>query len=560
VADQYSFSVQKFARDGTFVREWGGYGSGEGRFGRTGGSATATTGTVGGIGGLAVDRRGNVFVLDSFNPRVQQFAADGTFKRTIGSFGSGPGEFDPGINGGVAVFGDYLYVADQDNNRIERFHLGDDGAPDGEPLIFGSAGSGPGQFNLPTGIAVDPEGDHDVFVADDRNHRVQRFSADGIFEQATGSFGTGPGQFRFPYDVSVDHFDRLFVADNNHRVQRFQASTLAFQDLWGSFGNLPEQMGFPRSLAALAATDDGGVYVGDTSNDEIDEWTAAGDFRRTWGASGRAAGNFTIPRGVAIGRQSVLLVADTRNDRIERFRPNRRFLDAWGALNSLGYPASGSDPGEFADPSGVAVDPASGDVYVTEGGNHRVQRLAADGTAIETYGGLRAGTGLGQFKEPLGVAVGPGGELLVADTRNDRLQRRDPVTGAWSLIPGSFARPAAIAVDAAGRIYVAEAAADRVQVLAPDGSAEAVIGGLAAPEGVTIDRDGALIVADTGDSRVLRYVRGADGWTLEAQLGGPGTQPGRFILPIGVAVDEDGSLYVADAYNNRIQKFPAQEG
>jgi PKD repeat protein len=66
---------------------------------------------------------------------------------------------------------------------------------------------------------------------------------------------------------------------------------------------------------------------------------------------------------------------------------------------------------------------------------------------------------------------------------------------------------------------------------------------------------GALIIADTGHSRVLRCVRGSDGWTLETQLGGPGTEPGRFILPIGVAVDEDGSLYVADAYNNRIQRW-----
>jgi sugar lactone lactonase YvrE len=580
VADQYSFVVQKFVVTGELVRVWGGYGQAEGELGNTGPGVAATTGTVGGVGGLAVAANGDVYVLDSLNNRVQQFAPDGVFKRAFGQLGSAPGEFDTGINGGVAVFGDFLYVADQDNHRVQRFTLAADGSPVGEPVTFGSFGEcnpDPDKpdappcsddafryaLNHPQGVAVNPQADgqqRTVYVADDDNHRVVEYTPDGGYVGQVGVYGTGDGEFRFPYDVSVDRSARLYVADNNnHRVQRFDAATLAFQAAWGGFGTGDGQLGFPRGLVALAAGDDGGVFVANTSNDRVEHYTAGGAFAASWGASGRAPGRFTIPRGVAIDGQNRLYVADTRTDRIQRFHPNRSYLGEWGARSSLGYPTSGDGRGEFDDVSDVAVDRATGEVWTVELGNHRVQRFTREGAWLATYGGTSAGSALGRFRSPLGVASGPGGELLVADTRNNRVQRRDPATGAWSLVPGTFARPSDVAVDDAGRVYVAEIAAGRVQILEPDGTTKAVIDGLAAPEGVAVDSAGRVYVADTRRDRVLIYRPAGDGYELEQQLGGRGAAPGRFKLPVGLAVDADGALYVADAYNNRIQKFPAAE-
>lgn len=231
VADQSSFLVQKFTRAGTFVGAWGGYGQGAGRFGNTSatGAATGSAGTVGGIAGIAVGPGGDVYVLDSFNSRIQQFTSDGAFKRAFGTFGAAPGQLDTGIHGGIAIFGSRLYVADQNNHRIQRFTLGADGAPEGVPLVSGIQGAGPGQFRNPQGVAVDPGREHDVFVADDRNHRVQRLDADLVFEQAAGTQGSGPEQFESPYDVGVDPAGHLYVADNeNSRIQRLDAATLAF--------------------------------------------------------------------------------------------------------------------------------------------------------------------------------------------------------------------------------------------------------------------------------------------------------------------------------------------
>jgi DNA-binding beta-propeller fold protein YncE len=310
-----------------------------------------------------------------------------------------------------------------------------------------------------------------------------------------------------------------------------------------------------RSLAALAATASGGVFVGDTSSDAIDEFAVGGSFVRTWGRSGRTPGRFTLPRSVALDAAGNFLVADTRNDRIERLRPDGSVIDVWGKISTLGFPTTGNGNREFRDPTAVAVDPSSGEVWTVEGGNHRVQRFAADGTWLATYGGVAAGGAPGQFTEPLGVAVGPGGEVLVADTRNDRLQRRDPGTGVWSVV-GSFARPSAVAVGADGRRYVAEAGADRVRVLRPDGSTAATIDGLHAPEGVAVDSEGRVIVADTQSHRVLRYApTGGGGYELETVLGGRGAEPGSFVLPIGVATDGAGAIWVVDAYNHRVQRF-----
>lgn len=557
IADEYSFLVQKFTADGRFVREWGGYGSEPGRFGRTGASVVTTTGRVGGIGGVAVDSNGRVYVLDSRNDRIQLFSRGGRFRRAWGTTGSAPGELNTGINGGIAVFDRLLYLADQDNHRVQRFRLAGDGTPIGPPLVWGGFGAGEGQFDHPQGIAVDPRGEHDVFVADDRNHRVQRFSADGTFEAAVGAFGEAAGQFRFPYDVGVDWSGRLFVADNNnHRIQRFDAQTLAWQLAFGERGVEPGQLGYPRSLSALSTAPRGEVYVGNTSADRVDRFDGDGQRIDGWGSSGRGPGRFTLPRGVAVDVQGRLLVLDTRTDRVQRFAADGTFLDAFGNVSTLGLPLEGEGPGEYQDPGGLAVERATGDVWVADSANHRVQRLTAEFAHRETYGGPAGGDQIGRFSRPLDVALGPSGELLVADTGNDRIQRRDPATGEWTILPGDFRIPAAVDMTSEGRVAIAEAGADRVRVLTSDGGEIAVLDGLQAPEGVAGGPDGRIVVSDTGHHQVRIYVRSGDGYRLAQVLGRRGAAPGEFVLPTGVHVDPAGALLVADTYNHRVQRFP----
>ena len=107
----------------------------------------------------------------------------------------------------------YIYVVDQHNARVQKF-TSDGGYID----QWGSFGSGPGQFNLPWGAATDATGN--VYVADWRNDRIQKFTADGEFLAAFGAPGYCEGQFQRPTQVVVDDEGYIYVSDwGNERVQ-----------------------------------------------------------------------------------------------------------------------------------------------------------------------------------------------------------------------------------------------------------------------------------------------------------------------------------------------------
>ena len=100
---------------------------------------------------------------------------------------------------------------------------------------WGSYGSGDGQFNAPSGVAVDSSGN--VYVADTDNHRIQKFNSSGGFITKWGSSGSGDGQFNYPYGVAVDSSGNVYVADtSNDRIQKFN-STGGFITKWGSYGS-----------------------------------------------------------------------------------------------------------------------------------------------------------------------------------------------------------------------------------------------------------------------------------------------------------------------------------
>src|SRR5271165_4404119 len=165
VADQLSYVVQKFSVTGALETEWGSYGGAHGQFGP--------------IGGLATDATGNVYVVDSSHNRIEKFDANGNFITAWGHHGSELGAFSFGSSqnftqppgGGIAIAGNYVYVADSGNDRVERFNL--DG---GEPLQWGSKGSAPGEFSYPRALAAN---ESEVIVSDDDNHRLEKFDPNG---------------------------------------------------------------------------------------------------------------------------------------------------------------------------------------------------------------------------------------------------------------------------------------------------------------------------------------------------------------------------------------------
>ena len=289
----------------------------------------------------------------------------GTFLGTSGSAGSGTGQFQNPSAVAVAPGGG-LYVVDSGNSRIQRFMA--DGA---FVNAWGSPGPGIGQFSSPNGIAVAPDGS--VYVADSANSRIQRFTADGSFISAWGSVGSGNGQFIGPQGLAVAADGSVYVADTfNHRIQWFTPSG-AFVGAFGTMGSGPGQLDRPFDLAVAP---DGGIYVVDWGNNRIQRFTAGGSFVSMWGGSGVNDGRFNLPQGIAVAPDGNVYVADTNSHRIQKFTRDGAFVGKWGTF--------GSGNGQFRSPRRAAFA-SDGSVYVADSGNHRIQRFVVETQALLTY-------------------------------------------------------------------------------------------------------------------------------------------------------------------------------
>src|SRR5205814_1731629 len=137
----------------------------------------------------------------------------GDFLTTWGSQGTGNGQFGTDVFGVATDGSGNVYVADTDNNRIQKFACSTTSASTttsttlpAEVCAFlttwGSQGSANGQFNNPYGVATDGSGN--VYVADTYNYRIEKFTSTGTFLTTWGSQGSDNGQFDSPQGVAAD--------------------------------------------------------------------------------------------------------------------------------------------------------------------------------------------------------------------------------------------------------------------------------------------------------------------------------------------------------------------
>jgi len=288
--------------------------------------------------------------------------------------------------------------------------------------------------------------------------------------------------------------------------------------------------------------------------------TAACDVVTEWGTHGSADGEFDVPRDVAVDASGSVVVADTANQRIQKFTSAGGFVAKWGAF--------GSGDGQFEAPLAVATDP-SGSVYVVDAYNSRIQKFTSAGGFVTKWGTF--GSAPGQFNfffgggGSAGIAVDASGFVYVADYGNDRIQKFTSAGGfvtAWGTSgtgDGQLRGPDGIAVDAGGNVYVAEAGNDRIQkftstgtFVAKWGSSGSGPGQLSAPDGVAVDGSGNVYVVDRLNDRIEQFT--TDG-TFVREWGTPGGGPGQLASPEGIAVDASGDVFVSEGINDRIQKF-----
>ena len=278
------------------------------------------------------------------------------------------------------------------------------------------------------------------------------------------------------------------------------------------------------------------------------------NFLLTWGSLGAGNGQFHYPRGVAVDSSGNVYVADRSNNRVEKFTSTGTYITQW----------TGSSPNQLSNPSGVAVD-ASGNVYVTDTGNNRVEKFTSTGAFITKWGS--SGSGNSEFGSPgpYGVAVDNSGNVYVVDYGNSRIEKFSS-TGAFTTTwghsgnqNGNFTHPYGVAVDSSGNVYVTDTGNNRVEKFTSTGafilawgSTGSGNGEFDAPVYVASDPYGNVYVTDYNNRRVQKFTGTG---TYLSQWGSPGSGNGEFNGPYGVAADSFGNMYVTDQDNDRVQLF-----
>jgi uncharacterized protein (TIGR03663 family) len=206
VADTWNHRVQKFNREGEFVKMWGYFGQAEAPEAFWGPRA------------IAVDQEGRVFVTDTGNKRIVVFDRDGNFLTQFGTVGLNLGEFDEPV--GIAADSEgRIYVADTWNQRIQVFIQDESGAFQAERSWDVVAWYGQSLDNKPY-LAVNSAGQ--VFVTDPEGYRVLEFTSQGDIVRTWGDFGTGSNTFGLVGGIASDPNGGVWVTDpGNNRIMHF---------------------------------------------------------------------------------------------------------------------------------------------------------------------------------------------------------------------------------------------------------------------------------------------------------------------------------------------------
>ncbi|MBN1267713.1 MAG: TIGR03663 family protein [Anaerolineales bacterium] len=281
--------------------------------------------------------------------------------------------------------------------------------------IIDGSGTEPGQLLQPRGLAVAPDGS--LYVADAGNHRIQQFSPEGEFLRTWGSFSGGdgqaePGTFNDPWGVTTALDGKVLVADTwNHRIQIFTAEGV-YLDSFGIFGQAETVFGFwgPRDVVVDSS---GRIYLTDTGNKRVVVADADGQYVTDFGGFGLDPGYLDEPVGIGMDGLGFVYVADTWNQRIQVFDPADDLFAPVRQWDIEGWYGQSLENKPYLDVNEEGI------VCTTDPEGYRVLCFNSEGEFLQGFGGF--GSLDTQFTLPSGIAMDDQCGVWVSDTPNNRV-------------------------------------------------------------------------------------------------------------------------------------------
>jgi len=564
--------------------------------------------------GVAVDGSGNVYVADTGGQTIRKIAPNGGVATVAGLYNT-PGSLD-GTGSGARFFNPSaiavdslgnIYVADTGNSTIRKITAGVVSTIGGSPTSFGynDGASGVSLFNGPAGVAVDANGN--VYVADTGNDVIRNISIGGIVSTIAGSAGVtgssdGTGSaalFNAPQGVTVDVAGNVYVLDTgNQTIREILAggivTTLAGKP--GTSGSTPgtgpaARFNHPTSVSVDI---NGNLYVADAGNQTIRKGSPSPAFTTISGSAGAQGSTdgpalrarYLTPNGIAVDSTGDIFLTDTYSNTVRVLYFGDDIVSTIAGTAGIGGSAD-ANAGQAIDasfllPSGIAITgfnsllDGTGSIYVADTANNTI-RLITPSTvstggvqfAVSTFAGeaptTDANTGIttyhtgyldGQvpfstnpvtqvktyplFYNPTGLAVDANGTLYIADTGNNVIR----IITANDIAPTQY--------------FVSTLAGTPGQAGSRDGSSATAQ--FTQPQGVAVDSNFNVYVADTGNDTIRKISTNGAVTTLAGSAGLAGSIDGsgsaaRFNGPTNLTLDGNGNLYVTDSYNNTLREI-----
>ncbi len=524
---------------------------------------------------IAVDGKGNIWLLNSKKSSVEKYNSQGKLQLTIEKKNKYGREIMQTPKRITIDHTNNLYVLDTGLNKVSKFNS--------KGKFLKAYGPKDGQKDLDKPVDLAVNSNQDVFILDGGSCRIHAFTEDNDFWAIFGQLDASQVQDADPIAIDIDEDDNIYVLDQGTKYMHIFTKDLRLKKKV-KLSKISE----PVDMAVLL----GRIFVLDADKCSAIQYDATSfKIKNRFGASGRAAGKFSDPTGIAVDNQTNIYISDGKNYNIQKFSQQGKFL---GKLKdeqvskSVSLAVNDSDniyildnrkkayqefdrygwslqfvplKGRSQNPKEIAID-YEGNVYVLDSKTYQVQKFSSQGKFLSSFGSKKI------FKAPVDICIDREGNIYILDSRDYAVKKFDPEGSHLKSFGeklhrkrketfGHFKKPVKIAVSSEGTVYVLDERNKAVYKFnAKTGdfidSFQKPDKKFGKPVDIAVDGLGYIYVADAKDKNIYKFKN--DG-TLVNKIALPKSKDIKFKNIASLSVNGAGSIFVLDSSKNQILEF-----